>query len=524
MSTEATPSPQSPVQRWYCKRDDEQVGPWSSEQLLAEAAAGRVTPDDLVKTDAMPDWRAAKSVKGLVFREKPADPPPLPAKPPPLPPKSAPHTLPGRRPAANARRLQPVIWGYVGAALVMLTIGLAVAVVVLKDRERADVAPSPTATRSAESTGTVRPSPLPIHLSSDSDATAPANADPGSQPAAPQPEPKPAGTEQPTAPPQRPKPAAFADSILVRLRGTRWENTNGTTFEWTTDGKFLHKSVERPCQVVGPYSVEVEFVAGDKDTLVFDPNLTRFDQYSTKGGAGPLFSGKRSRPPVNPEGQPPLPTPDRSVAEWVLRDGGTVLVVVPDSMGGRRAEWKRAAEMTDQPLTVVGVRLQRSNRITGEYLAPLTGLNRLEVLDLWDSSLSDGGMEAVASLRSLERLNIGKTRLTPKGLARVGHLTNLTELNIAGLPVDTDAVRHIGKLTKLVALFTGGCQIPDADFAHLTGLRRLEILGLIDNFRVTNRAMTHLGRLKALRAIRVKGTKLSNQAIKRVLPNCEVSR
>jgi hypothetical protein len=81
--------------------------------------------------------------------------------------------------------------------------------------------------------------------------------------------------------------------ILARLAGTRWENTNGVTFEWKADGTFLHKGVERTCKDVGPYSVEIDFGGGHRDTLVFDADLTQFSQYSTKGGNGPLFTGRR---------------------------------------------------------------------------------------------------------------------------------------------------------------------------------------------------------------------------------------
>lgn len=322
MSTNLTPdAAPPPVQRWYCKRANGQDGPWSAEQLLAEAAAGRVTPDDLVKTDAMSEWVDAKSVNGLDFPERPragpptptrpgntpgpaVGPPPLPTQPPPLPvkprPKSVPPTQPGRRPTADAPRPRYVSWKYVGAAVVMLTVGLGVAVVVLKDRGRADVASLPNSARPPEPAVTDRPTPpQPTNRSNGPETPAQTKTDTGS-PAVPPPTAIPTGDDPPATSSQQPKPTTADDSILVRLRGTRWENSNGVTFEWTADGKFLHKGVERPCKEVGPLSVEIDFGGGHRDTLVFDSNLTRFDQYSTKGGDGPLFTGRRSNSTPRP--------------------------------------------------------------------------------------------------------------------------------------------------------------------------------------------------------------------------------
>lgn len=427
MTPERTPDAgPNPVQQWYRKRADGLDGPWSAEQLLVEVASGRVLPDDLVKTDTMPEWMAAKSVKGLEFTTSAAGPPPLPVKPPPLPsqsrPRLIPPSLPKQQPAAKARRSQSVIWGYFGVALFVLTVGLGVAVVILKDRERAETASSP------------------------------------------------------------PTSGSFEPLLTDRL------NTQAT----------------QPTASTG----------GSGDTL--QPKSSSQQPSQSESPSVGLTE------PLTPK--PPSPTPDRRVAEWVVQDGGTVVVDVPDSMGGKRVEWKKADEIEDKAFTVIGVRLRKNTRITSDYLAPLSGLSRLEELDLWESSLADDDMRAVVALRSLERLTVGVTRLTPKGLARVGDLTNLTELNIAGLPVDTNAIQQIGKLNKLVVLLTGGCQIPDADLVHLTGLQRLEILGLIDNFKVTDKAMVHLGKLKNLKTIRVKGSKLTDQAVKRVLPNCEVTR
>ena len=69
---------------WYVRVGNSEPGPFSSERLLQLAAAGRVTPNTLVRAGLSGNWVPASAVKGL-FRTSPANagPPPVPqAKPP----------------------------------------------------------------------------------------------------------------------------------------------------------------------------------------------------------------------------------------------------------------------------------------------------------------------------------------------------------------------------------------------------------------------------------------------------------
>jgi hypothetical protein len=51
--------------QWKFKRGDEEFGPFTSGQLKQLAAGGKLTPDDLVWKDGLPDWVSAQRVKGL---------------------------------------------------------------------------------------------------------------------------------------------------------------------------------------------------------------------------------------------------------------------------------------------------------------------------------------------------------------------------------------------------------------------------------------------------------------------------
>jgi NAD-dependent dihydropyrimidine dehydrogenase PreA subunit len=65
---------------WFYARNGQQVGPLSSTQLRELAAAGTLTPADLVWREGTPKWLAASKVKGL-FPATPAEQPPAPPAP-----------------------------------------------------------------------------------------------------------------------------------------------------------------------------------------------------------------------------------------------------------------------------------------------------------------------------------------------------------------------------------------------------------------------------------------------------------
>jgi len=52
---------------WFCKLEGKEVGPISSQELLALAQQGRLTPKSLVRPATGTTWAAASNVKGLTF-------------------------------------------------------------------------------------------------------------------------------------------------------------------------------------------------------------------------------------------------------------------------------------------------------------------------------------------------------------------------------------------------------------------------------------------------------------------------
>src|SRR5262249_2585142 len=76
------------MSEWYYARNNQRLGPVSTEQLKQLASSGQLSPNDLVWKDAMANWMAASTIPNLFPSPAPAPAPapaPLPAPAPPPP-------------------------------------------------------------------------------------------------------------------------------------------------------------------------------------------------------------------------------------------------------------------------------------------------------------------------------------------------------------------------------------------------------------------------------------------------------
>lgn len=89
-------------------------------------------------------------------------------------------------------------------------------------------------------------------------------------------------------------PKEGGPDIRNRLAGTKWINTNKVTFEWTADGRFLHKGIQREWRAPQGRTVEVVFGPKHVDRLEFNEDFTEFKQLI--GGGPNFFEGKPIAP------------------------------------------------------------------------------------------------------------------------------------------------------------------------------------------------------------------------------------
>jgi len=93
---------------WYYAKGNQQHGPVSAADLKSLAVSGQLTPQDMVRTNGMTEWKPAASVKGL-FGAPAVTPPPIPpsaSAPPPAAAvisQSAPPDAPSPSPSSRAK-------------------------------------------------------------------------------------------------------------------------------------------------------------------------------------------------------------------------------------------------------------------------------------------------------------------------------------------------------------------------------------------------------------------------------------
>jgi len=77
-------------QDWYYAKGDQQFGPVSTADLKQLVESGGLSPTDMIWKEEWPEWKAARTIKGLFNSVPPSTPSPAP---PPLP-RNAPPALP----------------------------------------------------------------------------------------------------------------------------------------------------------------------------------------------------------------------------------------------------------------------------------------------------------------------------------------------------------------------------------------------------------------------------------------------
>jgi hypothetical protein len=160
-------------------------------------------------------------------------------------------------------------------------------------------------------------------------------------------------------------------------------------------------------------------------------------------------------------------------------------------------------------------------------LGALGRLNRLEVLSLGRSTVTDAGLarlEGLSHLRWLELRNW--PQLSDAGLAHLKGLTGLRGILLYNSPKVSDAgLAHLKGLASLEALVLGKAPlVTDQGVAHLRGLTRLQSLKL-DESQVSDASLVHLNGFTSLKKLFLNHTKLTDvgfEELEQALPNTRI--
>ena len=154
--------------------------------------------------------------------------------------------------------------------------------------------------------------------------------------------------------------------------------------------------------------------------------------------------------------------------------------------------------------------------VSGEGLAALAPLVRLEELTLAQTLVGDDATEAIAACPRLRRLRLARTSVSGQGLAMLAKLPQLADLDVSeAVQIDDAALEHVGRMTGLRKLNLWRVPVGDAGIARLAGLQNLEWLNL-DNTQLTDAGLETVGGLGKLQTLYVGSTSVSNAGLERL--------
>jgi internalin A len=189
-----------------------------------------------------------------------------------------------------------------------------------------------------------------------------------------------------------------------------------------------------------------------------------------------------------------------------------------------------AEQITDEGLAAIKgwKRLKnlnvRGTRITDATLEHAASVPTLEVLDVGYAQVTDVGLDHLASLTNLKELALGGNKLTDAGLQSLRYLTALTRLDLAGLQrtdsglwsisLTDSGINAIATLKDLRELRLDGMPVSGRSLEKLKTLTNLERLSLQGCKRVGDDAAAVIASSwPALKAVDLKGTAITEEAI-----------
>ena len=198
--------------------------------------------------------------------------------------------------------------------------------------------------------------------------------------------------------------------------------------------------------------------------------------------------------------------PDRRAAAYVLSIGGSVQVN-EDSR-----ELTTSSQLPHDPLRLKVVLLHNNKRVSDAGLAAFAGCQRIEFLDLRNTTVSDVGLAHFKDCLKLKTVGLSETKVTDAGLVHLKQCWDLESISLSGAAVSDVGMVHFQACEKLTALHLNSTRVTDAGLANFAGCTRLTGLHLLDA-RVTEAGLAHFKDCQQLTAIWIIGTRPGNAGL-----------
>src|SRR5215510_16411044 len=233
-------------------------------------------------------------------------------------------------------------------------------------------------------------------------------------------------------------------------------------------------------------------------------------------------------------------TKDREIAEWVIRQGGRVI------LEGERHPIKDVVQLPASEIRITGIDLvgtlieptdlgkigsltnlkelylpgpiwnpgAGSRLDANEQLKQLAGLKNLEKLHfslhfLTNVNVQDKGLAHLTGLTELRELRCAQCRIMKLSLAP---LAKLESLDLSLTPFNDEGMKGLAELKALRRLNLRDTLVTDEGLKYLGGLTQLQELDL-SGVKITDTGLAYLRNLISLRKMNLLGAKLSDTSV-----------
>jgi len=202
-----------------------------------------------------------------------------------------------------------------------------------------------------------------------------------------------------------------------------------------------------------------------------------------------------------------------------------------------------AESVTDQGLAVLRSwkKLKRLNlrgtKITDSTLQLLNGLTALESLDIGFAQVTDSGLSQLSALSQLKNFSLGGNKLTDAGLQALRLMPLITDLDLSGaqrtdsglwsVSLTESGLETIATLHDLEHLRLNGINISTRGLNLMAGLKKLSRLDLQSCSRINDDVVPILKSFPALKIVDLTATAVTDQGIAQLhqtYPNLRVLR
>jgi Leucine-rich repeat (LRR) protein len=207
-------------------------------------------------------------------------------------------------------------------------------------------------------------------------------------------------------------------------------------------------------------------------------------------------------------------------------DDGLMPAVV--RLTGLRVLWLNYARITPKGAAMLSQlpaleRLDTPEQMSDAVMAQIADVQSLKALNVSPSRMTDAGLTSIATLRSLEVLHLeGNDKMSNDSLKALTQLPSLRHLRILG-PFTDRAMTHLAAMPALRVLWLDTTNVTDAGLQRLSQSKTIERLNLHWLDKITDRGVAHLRNMPQLKGLDIQHAGLSDASLELLatMPNLD---